>query len=131
MKYIRFLLSDIRQNLKFYLLGFSLVASTIAFIPNGLIIYLFGIIYLFTKAYSLKRDSCSMASYYMLFLIACYISVIVSDAWNYRILVFTLIILSCSSFWNSYTLFTFREKYLYYCLTLIPQHYNLTLFISS
>ena len=120
MKYIRFLLSDIRQNLKFYLLGFSLVASTIAFIPNGLIIYLFGIIYLLTKAYSLKRNSCSMARYYMLFLIACYISVLVSEAWNYRILVFTLIILACTSFWNSYTLFTFREKYLYYCLNVFP-----------
>ena len=61
-----------------------------------------------------------MASYYILFLAACYISVVVSSAWNYRILVFTLIILSCTSFWNSNSLFRFREKYLYYCLNVFP-----------
>lgn len=120
MKYINILFSDIRRNLEFYLLGFSLVASTIVFIPNGMYIYLLGVIYLFVKAYKQKKSSCSMASSYMLFLIACYISVLVSDAWNYRILVFTLIILACTSFWNSCSLFTFREKYLYYCLNVFP-----------
>lgn len=120
MKYINILFSDIRRNLEFYLLGFSLVASTIVFIPNGMFIYLLGVIYLFVKAYKQKRSSCSMASSYMLFLIACYISVFVSDAWNYRILVFTLIILACTSFWNSSSLFVFREKYLYYCLNVFP-----------
>ena len=120
MKYIRILCLDIRQNLKFYLLGFSLVASTIVFISNGLFIYLLGIVYLFFNAYRQKKSSCSMASYYILFLAACYISVVVSSAWNYRILVFTLIILSCTSFWNSNSLFRFREKYLYYCLNVFP-----------
>lgn len=120
MKYINILFSDIRRNLEFYLLGFSLVASTIVFIPNGMYIYLLGVLYLFIKAYKQKKSSCSMASSYMLFLIACYISVLVSDAWNYRILVFTLIILACTSFWNSSSLFIFREKYLYYCLNVFP-----------
>lgn len=120
MKYINILFSDIRRNLQFYLLSFSLVASTIVFIPNGMFIYLLGVMYLFIKAYKQKRNSCSMASSYMLFLIACYISVLVSDAWNYRILVFTLIILACTSFWNSSSLFLFREKYLYYCLNVFP-----------
>lgn len=120
MKYLNILYSDIRKNLRFYLLAFSLVASTIAFIPNGLFFYLLGVIYLFMMSSRQKRNSCSMASTYILFLTACYISVIVSSAWNYRILVFTLTILACTSFWNSKSLFNFRKKYLYYCLNIFP-----------
>ena len=120
MKILHNLLLDIRENLIFYLLAFSLLASTIVFIPNGMQIYLLGLVYLFYNAITNQVFKYGMAKYFIPFLISCIVSILIASAWNYRIVVFIATIIACTSFCNSYKLFAFRKKYLWYCLNLFP-----------
>lgn len=117
-------MNKIRQyifnNFHFLLLSISLVAGAIVPFPFGKEIYMAGLLGIL--CYSLKNTSNNwyLGRYYILFLIACFLSCIVSNTYDIRYFVFVLILISFTPITNSTKLFNFRKKYLKHCLMIFP-----------
>lgn len=109
----------LKYNIKFIILSFSLVSEAIVVIPSNKIIYYVGIIYLFY--YALKNNSYNkFGTLFILFLISCLISSCLALTFDYRLFFFALFIISCTPITDSFKIYVFRKKYLYYCLMIFP-----------
>lgn len=110
----------ILNNYHFILLSLSLIAGAIVPFPFGKEVYMAGLFYILF--YALKNGSSNwcIGRYFIFFLIACFISCIVSNSYNIRYFVFVLILISFTPITNSEKLFLFRKKYLKHCLFIFP-----------
>lgn len=100
-------------------LAFCLLASSTPLVPNGLAFYMFGILYCFMfciKNCSRKAN----ANLFWIFLGACYLASLVNMIFDYRLFLFTFVVITCSPIQYSEKIFLFREKYLKCCLYAFP-----------
>lgn len=117
-------LDYLKRNSVFVLLAFSLISGAIVVVPFKEFIYYAGVIFLFSFAVrnnridSKRRNRCGI--YYILFLAVCITSSCLALVLNYRLFAFIVLIVSCTPITNSYSLYIFRERYLYHCLMLFP-----------
>lgn len=100
-------------------LAFCLLASSTPLVPNGLAFYLFGIIYCFMFCIK-NRSRKANANLFWIFLVACYLASLVNMIFDYRLFLFTFVIITCSPIQYSEKIFLFREKYLKCSLYAFP-----------
>ena len=110
----------ILNNIQYLLLALSLVSGAIVVIPFGTQIYMAGLFYLLCYSLINRCNNWYFGRYYILFLIACLLSCIVSNSYNIRFFVFILIVVSFTPITISTKLFNFRKIYLKHCLLLFP-----------
>ena len=110
----------ILNNIQYLLLALSLVSGAIVVIPFGTQIYMAGLFYLLCYSLINRCNNWYLGRYYILFLIACLLSCIVSNSYNIRFFVFVLIVFSFTPITISNKLFNFRKRYLKHCLMLFP-----------
>lgn len=110
---------EIKENIIFILLAFSLLASSIVFIPFKMPIYSAGLLYiaLFSIINKKKSDS---GNIFILFYIACILSSIINTVFDYRLFLFGIVIIFLTPVTFSYRIMKFREKYIYYTLMCFP-----------
>ena len=114
-------LSDFfKRNIIFFLLAFSLVAEAIVFIPFKELIYYAGIIYVASYVIRNNAQDNNFGTYYALFLAICFLSSILSFTIDYRLFAFTFLVFVFTPLTNSFKIFLFRRKYLYFCLMTFP-----------
>lgn len=113
------MLAYLKNNIVFVFLAFCLFASSTPLVPNGLVFYLIGVLYCFIYCARHKRNG-TKAGLFWLFLVACYLASLINMVFNYRLFVFTFVIITCSPILNSQKVFQFREKYLKFCLNSFP-----------
>lgn len=99
---------------------FCLISSSIVLIPIKEILYLIGFLLLFVWSVTLYRQPHVDSFYFVLFVLLCWLSSIINNSFNYRLIAFTLVVITVSPIIYSNKLFIFREKYLYHCLMLFP-----------
>lgn len=118
MNLIKYISLNFKKNAIYYLLAFCMISSAIAVIPFGLQLYALGVtIGLFLTIRGTIRFSDNA---FLLFLLLCYISTMVSGLWDYRIFIFTGIILFMSPILSSSRNFRMRARYLEYSLYVFP-----------
>lgn len=113
------MLAYLKNNIVFVFLAFCLLASSTPLVPNGLAFYLIGVLYCFIYSVRHKGNG-TKAGLFWLFLVACYLASLVNMVFNYRLFIFTFVIITCSPILNSQKVFLFREKYLKFCLNSFP-----------
>lgn len=90
-------------------------------IPNGIVFYLLGISVCFVYAMvNRKNRAGGKPMLFWLFLAACYCASIANSVFDYRLFVFTFVVITCSPILYSEKIFMFREKYLRCCLQAFP-----------
>ena len=110
----------ILNNIQYLLLALSLVAGAIVVIPFGTQIYMAGLFYILCYSLKYRSDVYFLGFYYILFLITCFFSCVVSNTYNIRFFAFILILVSFTPITISNKLFVFRKLYLKHCLMLFP-----------
>lgn len=100
-------------------LAFCLFASSSPLIPNGLLFYLFGILCCFSYCISFRKRTKGSKLFWGL-LCACYVASMFNMVFDYRLFIFTFVIITCSPILYSEKIFLFREKYLKCCLYAFP-----------
>lgn len=100
-------------------LAFCLFASSTPLIPNGLVLYVFGIFYCFFYSIRSRKGTKDSKLFWWL-LVACYLASSVNMIFDYRLFIFTFVIITCSPILYSEKIFLFREKYLKCCLYAFP-----------
>ena len=103
----------------FVFLTFSLLASSSPLIPNGLSFYLIGILCCFIYCIRFCKGA-KGAKLFCGLLVACYLASLVNSIFDYRLFVFTFVIITCSPILYSEKIYIFREKYLKCCLYAFP-----------
>lgn len=119
MKWIHTFCQDIKRNILFYILSFCLISSSIVVIPNGIVFYIGGLFILLYKGYAMGKYS-SNGKLFLALSIACFLSSLVNDIWDYRLLIFILLLIACTPVIDSEQIFVFRGKYLFYSLIIFP-----------
>ncbi len=114
------LLDFLRRNIIFLLLAFCLVAEAIVIIPFKELIYYAGIIYVASYVIRNNVQDNNFWMYYALFLAVCFLSSILSFTIDYRLFAFTFLVFSFTPITNSFRIFLFRRKYLYFSLMTFP-----------
>lgn len=110
----------LKANLKFILLAFSLIAGAIVIIPFNTLIYYIGIVFLIFNALKYGKFINNFGECYILYITVCVLSSSFALILDYRLFAFIVLIVSCTPITDSYRLYKFREKYLYYCLMTFP-----------
>lgn len=100
-------------------LTFCLLASSSPLIPNGLSFYLIGILCCFIYCIRFCKGA-KGAQLFCGLLVACYLASLVNSIFDYRLFVFTFVIITCSPILYSEKIYIFREKYLKCCLYAFP-----------
>lgn len=103
----------------FVFLTFCLLASSSPLIPNGLSFYLIGILCCFIYCIRFCKGA-KGAKLFCGLLVACYLASLVNSIFDYRLFVFTFVIITCSPILYSEKIYIFREKYLKCCLYAFP-----------
>lgn len=103
----------------FVFLTFCLLASSSPLIPNGLSFYLIGILCCFIYCIRFCKGA-KGANLFCSLLVACYLASLVNSIFDYRLFVFTFVIITCSPILYSEKIYIFREKYLKCCLYAFP-----------
>lgn len=103
----------------FVFLTFCLLASPSPLIPNGLSFYLIGILCCFIYCIRFCKGA-KGAKLFCGLLVACYLASLVNSIFDYRLFVFTFVIITCSPILYSEKIYIFREKYLKCCLYAFP-----------
>lgn len=114
-----FNLKSIKNNFIFYCLSFSLLASTIVFIPYKMFFYSLGLIYLVIFSLRNKKTS-KIGNMFILFYLACILSAVVNFIFDYRLFLFGIIIFFLTPVTISKKIMQFREKYIYCNLMCFP-----------
>ncbi len=115
-----YLLYFLRRNVIFLLLAFSLVAEAIVIIPFKELIYFAGIIYVAFYVVRNNAQNNNFWMYYVSFLAVCFLSSIMAFTIDYRLFAFTFLLFVFTPITNSFKIFLFRRKYLYFCLMAFP-----------
>ena len=105
------MLAYLKEYGLFAFLAFCLLASSSPLIPNGLGFYLLGILFCFIFGVRFHKKAKS-AKYFWWLLVACYLASLVNMVFDYRLFVFTFVIITCSPILYSERIYLFREKYL-------------------
>lgn len=113
------LLKDLRHYALYIFLAFCLLASSTPLLPQGMFFYLLGISICFLYSITHKRNS-HKATFFWMFLMACYCSCLVNMVFDYRLFVFTFVLITCTPILYSEKIYQFREKYLKCCLQFFP-----------
>lgn len=118
MNLIKYISLSFKENAIYYFLAFCMISSAIAVVPLGVLFYTLGItIGLFLV---IKGGGKIRANAFMLFLFLCYLSTMISGLWDYRIFIFTGVILFISPIFSSLRNFKMRAKYIEYSLYVFP-----------
>lgn len=115
---------SLRRGLKryyiFLLLAFCLISSSLAIFHLGQGLYLMALVYI--GFYSLRNvdASKSKGGLYIAFMVACFLSCVINDVWDLRLLLFLGVLLVSTPILNSYRIFLFRERLLFVFLLTFP-----------
>lgn len=109
-----------KRNIKFILLAFSLIAEAVVAIPFNEYIYYSGIVFVAYYAVNNNASNNKFGLVYFLFLLVCFISSCLALNLDIRLFAFAFLIIVFTPITNSFKIFVFRKKYLYYCLMLFP-----------
>lgn len=115
-----YLLDFFKRNIIFLLLAFSLVAEAIVIIPFKEIIYYAGIIYVAFYVIRNNVQDNNFWMYYASFLAVCFLSSIMAFTIDYRLFAFTFLLFVFTPITNSFKIFLFRRKYIYFSLMAFP-----------
>lgn len=110
----------LKKSSLFILLSFCLVASAIVVIPNGVMYYLIGLAVIFFTSLRFNSGKHKGRDLYIMFLLACFLSSIINDVYNYRLLVFALTLFACTPITMSERIVRFRTRYLFFSLLIFP-----------
>ena len=108
------------KDFRFKFLAFCLISSAIVVIPFNPYFYYAGLIYIFFYSVYNSRETFTKGKLFIYFIISCFLSSLIALIFDARLIVFSLLLYSCTSITYSYKLLKFREKYLYYCLIIFP-----------
>ncbi len=111
--------SFLKEYAFYAFLAFCLLASSTPMIPNGLYFYLLGILCCFINGIRYHRKSMKAGLFWAL-LAACYLASTINMVFNYRLFIFTFVIITCTPILYSEKLALFRQKYLTACLYAFP-----------
>lgn len=113
------MLTFLKEYGLYVFLAFCLFASSTPLVPNGVVFYLMGILYCFIFAI---RYNCraTNANLFWALLVACYLASLINTTFDYRLFVFTFVIITCSPILYSQKILLFREKYLRSILYAFP-----------
>ena len=109
-----------KRNIVFLLLAFSLVAEAIVIIPFKEFIYYVGIIYVAFYVIRNNAQNNDFWMYYVSFLAVCFLSSIMAFTLDQRLFAFTFLLFIFTPITNSFKIFLFRRRYLYFCLMAFP-----------
>lgn len=109
----------LKEYILFGFLAFCLFASAIPLIPFGVLFYISGIAYSFFYCFK-RRGKNSEGKLFVWFIIACYITCFINQIFDYRLYVFTLIMITFTPIMDSLAIRNFRATYLTFCLYAFP-----------
>lgn len=111
---------NLKKSALYIFLSFCLVASAIVVIPNGNIYYMIGLAIIFLTSLRFNQRNNRERDLYIMFLLACFLSSIINDVYNYRMFVFALTLIACTPITMSERIVRFRTRYLFFSLLVFP-----------
>lgn len=98
--------STIIKNYKYVFLVYCLLASSMSTVcPFGIESYMIGIVYLTCITLKNGHKCIGRRNLYIAFLITCFLTSIVNFVFDYRLLVFTIVIFASTPIFSSFKLF--------------------------
>ena len=114
----KLIIGVLRKNIRFLILAFCLVSSSLATVPQGQLWYGLGL--LVGLYMVLKKEKNFSTNGFFFFLCCCFLSTFIAGRWDYRLFTFSFVFFFITPILSSYKAFVFRFKYLKYCLFIFP-----------
>ena len=114
------MLTFLKEYGLYVFLAFCLLASSTPLVPHGMVFYLLGILYCFIFAINNNGTLVTNVNLFWLFLASCYIASLINTTFDYRLFIFTFVIITYSPILYSQKISLFREKFLRTSLYAFP-----------
>lgn len=110
---------DFKSFVLFAILAFCMFASSSPLVPGGIVFYAAGIVSSFLYCI-LKRRTLKRGKMFVWFIVACYLTCFINQEFDYRLYIFTLIMITFTPIMDSLAIRNFRATYLTFCLYAFP-----------
>lgn len=110
---------DFKSFVLFAILAFCMFASSSPLVPRGIVFYAAGIVCSFLYCIQ-KRGSLRKGKMFVWFIVACYLTCFINQEFDYRLYIFTLIMITFTPILDSNSIREFRMTYLVFCLYAFP-----------